>query len=186
MLAGKLAVLHQIVIRYVTVYLDYDGLGRKARRGPSLVEELKRRLDYKGAERIYIPLPLQAGHTNHVLYPDSVLGNRIDPSVKDKMSLLVITHVSIIQKLPRTFIDVQYDEKELKPLPLDRSFYTTNKDIKNNIQNDITSRQASSMDQDNIQRKVECWKAEDPDRKLFFRPVSDSEDGSCEKFLKGW
>lgn len=144
MLAGKLAVLHQIVIRYVTVYLDYDGLGRKARRGPSLVEELKRRLDYKGAERIYIPLPLQAGHTNHVLYPDSVLGNRIDPSVKDKMSLLVITHVSIIQKLARTFIDLQYDEKELK------------QDIKNNIQNDITSRQASSMDQDNIQRKVEC------------------------------
>ncbi|XP_069131734.1 uncharacterized protein [Argopecten irradians] len=89
------------------MYMDYTSdLSMKDRRRSILMNDLRKRLqndpDY-GDTRIYVSLPLADGHNNHIPSPESVMGNRVDDTVKTKIREFVSDGIT----------NLDYDEAEI-------------------------------------------------------------------------
>ena len=69
--------------------------------------------------------------------------------------------------------------KTIRPSIYDRSFYPLSKDIRNNIQSYLKQLALGSCDQDELKQHIDQWMN---DRKLYFRPSSQSDEGKT-KFL---
>ena len=175
----------QIFISYVTVYINYSGLDKTKREKCAIVNQIKEDEINGRSEtenRIYVQLPSKDLHTNHEITLQSGLSKRIHPKVKEKINEMVssgITNVPLVRKNLRVFVEEEFSDKSRRPSILDRSFYPLSKDIRNNIQSCLKQQSFGSCDQDELKQQIDQWKS---DRKLYFRPASQSDEGKT-KFL---
>ena len=63
-----------------------------------------------------------------------------------------------------------------KPMPGDRAFYPLHEDIRNHVSKAKKALELSKFDQQNLQLKMEEWKASNPDSSFFFRPYKTNHD----------
>lgn len=143
--------------------------------------------DYKGEEKIFVSLPLNAAH-NHEISQESSLGNRINEKIRSKIYETVnsgITNITVIKRILKSFVEAEFRNKEIKPSVYDRAFYPLSKDIKNHVHKAIASGTLSALDQENLKKKIEEWRREkDCNRHFFFRPATEEmEDNAGDNFL---
>ena len=100
------------------------------------------------------------------------MAQRVHPKVIMKIYELVGAGISEVSEVKRAL--KLYITKELCPTDLpnrdDRAYYPTNHDLSNHIHKAKSQLQLSKLDQENLGLKIDEWKKNSPDSKLYFRP----------------
>lgn len=139
--------------------------------------------------RIYINLPLAASHTKHTVSIESAFANRMHIILKERIKEHVkmgITSVPYIKKMLKSFVNKELSVEDcVTPSSNDRSYFPTNRDIRNYIHAALVKGQYSSLDQDNLQKKIEEWQKEEPEDTYYYRQCTGDEvNVSLESFRK--
>ena len=72
------------------------------------------------------------------------------------------------------------------PLKSNQRFYPSKTTIRSHIYKAVVKERFSKYDQENLQKKIECWKSKCPDEIFFFRPLVkySDESSSVEKNME--
>ena len=127
----------------------------------------------KTATKYYVSLPAEeAHHKSHKTGGMHAMAQRVHPKVIMKIHELVGAGISEVSEVKRAL--KLYITKELCPTDLpnrdDRAYYPTNHDLSNHIHKAKSQLQLSKLDQKNLGLKIDEWKKNSPDSKLYFRP----------------
>lgn len=127
----------------------------------------------KTATKYYVSLPAEeAHHKSHKTGGMHAMAQRVHPKVIMKIHELVGAGISEVSEVKRAL--KLYITKELCPTDLpnrdDRAYYPTNHDLSNHIHKAKSQLQLSKLDQENLGLKIDEWKKNSPDSKLYFRP----------------
>lgn len=137
---------------------------------------------------IYINLPLAASHTNHTVSIESAFVNRMHIRLKERIKEHVkmgITSVPYIRKMLKSFLNKELSADCVTPSSNDRSYFPTNRDIRNCIHAALVKGQNSGLDQENLQKKIEEWQKEEPEDLYYYRQCTGDEvNVSLESFRK--
>lgn len=134
---------------------DNYNLSTSAVRGAK-ERQMERLMDYinkKNAtfrNRIYINLPLAASHTKHTVSIESAFANRMHIRLKERIKehlKMGITSVPYIRKMLKSFVNKELSAEDcVTPSSNDRSYFPTNRDIRNCIHAALVKGQYSGLD----------------------------------------
>lgn len=126
-------------------------------------------------------LPLVAAHTNHNVTVESAFAQRLHPDLKSKIyeyCKLGVTSVPFLRRVLKQFVvSDMCKTDEIQPLPHDRTYFPTRRDIQNHVHNALVAGQFSGLDQDNLEKKINEWRASSND-KFFIRKCTEPTDTS--------
>lgn len=102
--------------------------------------------------KIYINLPVAASHTKHTVSIESAFANRMHIKLKERIRVYVkmgITSVPYLRKMLKSFVDKELSSEDcVSPSSNDRSYFPTNRDIRNCVHAALVKGQYSSLDQE--------------------------------------
>ncbi|XP_062614804.1 uncharacterized protein LOC134276580 [Saccostrea cucullata] len=164
-------------IRYITSYDNYNlptsaGRGAKEREMDRLENDIQKK-NAPFSNKIHLRLPLAASHTKHTVSIESAFANRMHIKLKERIREHVkmgITSVAYIRKMLKSFVEKEMNSEDcVSPSTNDRSYFPTNRDIRNCVHAALVKGQYSGLDQENLQKKIEEWQKEDPEDMFFYR-----------------
>ena len=144
-----------------------------------LKESISKKDSIRKEVRFYIKVPLEQAH-NHNIDDVSRLTQPINSDLIEQIYDLVAQGFTntkdIMLHLRRYVKNDLFKGKDEKPPESDRSYYPTSKDVSNHIHIAITKQKYFKMDQDELERRIEKWKEEDPLTYFFLRKYEDHEE----------
>uniref|UniRef100_A0A8W8J8V0 Uncharacterized protein n=1 Tax=Magallana gigas TaxID=29159 RepID=A0A8W8J8V0_MAGGI len=86
----------------------------------------------------------------------------------------------------KSFVNKELSAEDcVTPSNNDRSYFPTNRDIRNCIHEALVKGQYSGLDQENLQKKIEEWQKEEPEHMCYYRQCTGDEvNVSLESFRK--
>ena len=124
--------------------------------------------------KYFVSLPMESAHSDHPTGLSAIFAQKLHPLVSQKVLEMVksgITDISEIKRSLKHHVDVII-AKDLnkKPMPGDRAFYPLHEDIRNHVSKARKALELSKFDQQNLQLKIEEWKASHSNSLFYFRP----------------
>lgn len=133
---------------------SYDksaGRGAKERQMERLMDDINKK-NATFRNKIYINLALAASHTKHTVSIESAFANRMHIKLKERIREYVkmgITSVPYIRKMLKSFVDKELSSEDcVSPSSNDRSYFPTNRDIRNCVHAALVKGQYSGLDQE--------------------------------------
>ena len=178
-------------IKYITLFPEYSvpshvasSLSKQELRKnkESKMTQLKRdlasRKPVQKENRYFVSLPTQDAHRFHpVGLGVAGFAQKMHPKVADKICELVsegTTAVSEIKRMLRNYV-VHTLCPDASPSESDRSYYPSSSDISNHVYLAKKALELSKLDQENLEKKIEKWKAYNPKSAFYFRPYIEAE-----------
>ncbi|MES9881483.1 MAG: hypothetical protein ABW185_11435 [Sedimenticola sp.] len=130
---------------------------------------------------IYVKLPLLAAHTNHNVTIESAFAQRLHPDLKSKIyeyCKLGVTSVPFLRRVLRQYVLSDMCKLDIiQPLPHDRTYFPSRRDIQNHVHKALVAGQFSGLDQDNLEKKIDEWRSSKPTSDTFFlRKCTEATD----------
>ena len=153
-----------------------------------LVSDLENGVDVRTEKRFYIQIPRLSSHNHPIDHITSYTQN-VHPKIIEKIGELVsegVTDKHIIRTQLNLFVrQVLCVDSVRLPSKDQRCYYPSDKDIENSVLSAKLRMKYSAKDQDELERKIHDWLAEDPEASFFLRKyaVSDQASKETEKFL---
>ena len=130
-----------------------------------------------GVQAFFVSLPLLSVHT----HPLIGIARRMNNEIRQQIQQYVnegITNVKVIKKCLRKYV-LDHCSDKVNPLPDDRSYYPTNKDIINCVHANLSETKYSNFDQVQLEQLVDKWKKSCmTGTKYFFRQCTVEATGA--------
>ena len=108
-------------------------------------------------KKIMLRLPLHGAHTNHTVTKESAFANSMHSLLRNKIKEHVkmgITSVPYLKRVLKAFVESEMNQ-DVKPSKNDRSYFPTNRDIRNVVHAALVKGQYSGLDQENLAKMIE-------------------------------
>lgn len=108
------------------------------------------------SSKIHLKLPMGASYTKHTVTMESAFANRMHTRLKERIREHVkmgITSVPYIRKMLKSFVEKEMRSEDCgSPSSNDRSYFPTNRDIRNCVHVALVKGQYSGLDQENLKK----------------------------------
>ncbi|CAB4018718.1 Hypothetical predicted protein, partial [Paramuricea clavata] len=135
-----------------------------------------------GERWIHIQLPNLSEHNTHPIGSAGGLHQGIDKMLVTKIQELVVAGARSVKEVRRhlkIYVEQDLYKGTKAPPKSNQRFYPSKTTIRSHIYKAVIKERFSKFDQENLQKKIECWKLKCPDEMFFFRPlVKYSEESS--------
>jgi len=147
-----------------------------------LQKEISAKKEIKTLKKYFISLPDGSAHSGHPTGHAGIFAQKLHPLVSQKILEIVhsgITDSNEIKRYLKYYVDtIIVKDLDVKPTPGDRTFYPQIEDIRNHVSKAKKAVELSKYDQQNLQLKIEEWKASNPDSSFFFRAYKSNSDSA--------
>lgn len=149
-----------------------------------LREDLAAKKEIKMEKKYYVSFPSEAAHSEHPTGQSSpaIYSQKVHPKVASKIVDMVqsgITDSTEVKRSLKCYVDtILAVELGQKPQLYDRAFYPSSADIRNHIYMARKVMDLSKFDQENLQLKIDKWKAARPMSSFYFRPYQSVDSDS--------
>lgn len=153
-----------------------------------MVQDIENEVEIRTEKRYYVQVPLMSSH-NHPIDMVIKYSQNVHPRIIEKIVELVregITDKHIIRTQLSLFVRKELCIDLVKlPVVDQRCYYPSDKDITNHVLKAKLRFKYSAKDQEELERKIQDWKKNDPDSKIFLMKYAQSDDFSKpnDKFL---
>jgi hypothetical protein len=117
----------------------------------------------------------------HFISQASGLQQQIDPRLIVEINRLTnsegVVSVSEMRRQLNTFVTTKLFANSSIPSRTNKRFFPTRAAINNHIYAAIMKQQLSSIDQENVEKKIKMWQIENPEDKFKFRPYLEQDKG---------
>ena len=145
-----------------------------------LRKEIVAKKPIKTLTKFFISLPAESAHSGHPTGSAGIFAQKLHPLVSQKILEMVRSGMSDTNEIKRClkyYIDtVIVKDLDRTLTPGDRAFYPLLEDIRNHVSKAKKALELSKFDQQNLQLKIEEWKASSPHSSFFFRPYKSNPD----------
>lgn len=145
-----------------------------------LRKEITVKKPVKTLMKTFISMPAESAHSGHPTGSAGIFAQKLHPLVSQKILEMVrsgISDTNEIKHCLKYHVDtVIVKDLDRKPTPGDRAFYPLLEDIRNHVSKAKKALELSKFDLQNLQLKIEEWKASSPHSSFFFRPYKSNPD----------
>ncbi|CAH3046602.1 unnamed protein product [Porites lobata] len=124
--------------------------------------------------RIYIQLPKEDEHKDHITGEIGGILQPINKQLVDKIGELVGEGVKAVDKMKRhlrQFVKTELFPGQSPPASTNRRYYPTDVDIRNHMYQASVKKILSKSDQENLEKKIENWCQKNPQDSFYLDPV---------------
>ncbi|CAH3122176.1 unnamed protein product [Porites lobata] len=136
--------------------------------------------------RIYIQLPKEDEHKDHITGEIGGILQPIDKRLVDKIGELVGEGVKTVDKMKRhlrQFVKTELFPGQSPPASTNRRYYPTDVDIRNHMYQASVKKILSKSDPENLEKKIENWCQENPQDSFYFRPCALSASSTASESM---
>ncbi|CAH3106141.1 unnamed protein product, partial [Porites lobata] len=137
---------------------------------------------------IYIQLPKEDEHKDHITGEIGGILQPIDKRLVDKIGELVGEGVKTVDEMKRhlrQFVKTELFPGQSPPASTNRHYYPTDVDImiRNHVYQASVKKFLSKSDQENLEKKIENWCQENPQDSFYFRPCALSASSTASESM---
>ena len=112
--------------------------------------------------------------TRHIFVQAGGIHQGIDKMLVSKIQELVVggaRSVTEVRRHLKIYVEQDLYEDTQAPPKSNQRFYPSKTTIRSHIYKSVVKERFSKLDQENLQKKIECWKSKCPDETFYFRPL---------------
>ncbi|XP_078349678.1 uncharacterized protein LOC144634557 [Oculina patagonica] len=179
-------VIMREVIRFPQHKITVDTPKRRKTASKKLRKALENKTAGEAERRVYIYLPRPTEHSQHVTGENAGFLQRMDPRLRAQIKELVdegVRGVNEMRRHLRHYVTKIIFKEGPVPSKSNRRFFPSKVDIRNTIYECVVKNRYSKVDQENLEKKIQDWKQENPEDFFMYQPYAQVQTGfqqSCE------